>query len=462
MKQRLYILFFFLLFSIYSSAQQKAEHWLTIEETNYSLCNLSLNILHHPTLANNPWISIQIENKDAVTQNILNCYLEVKVKAYNINTEEVLKEGMFSTSDASELFDHLGQNPLEVPKLNPGLHTISSYISTRCSNILSIPNSKFIHTDMSIRFLLELEGTEKVKLEWDDLTFEFDWYSPNSQEINQIQNKLNILLQEPQNEVDNYFILKTLLNQAKIIEKITDETFVNSLEKYKNYPDQKIAILHFLNTTFSSNPSIKDYYKNKIKQKDALSLNDLKELPNLWDNDYSELLKNWLEVAPLNIQIRIYDILFLRQQKWIKDKSFCSDLSNILLEQYGDILYQLPDDLNEQQLRMWGSLATALGKTGDASAIGIICPFLENKKNLWGREMVLFTESLTAPRPTRVCDIALEAILNLQFRDKTLFYNKNGFSPPYVYGESEVIIENVRNKVISELINSNICSYKSR
>ena len=112
-----------------------------------------------------------------------------------------------------------------------------------------------------------------------------------------------------------------------------------------------------------------------------------------------------------------------------------------------------------EDLKLWGSLASALGKTGDSSAIGIICPFLKSKTELLTRDIIIFTESYTAPRPIRACDIALEAILHLQQKDVSLVYENSGFSPPYWNGEAEIIITRIRDTLIRDLEYSAACQF---
>ena len=454
--RKLYFLpLFIILFPFVGHTQN---HWLVIEEASYNNINFKLEVIHQPSLADSIWMRLVIDNQNPSPREILQSSIQIKLQAFE-QENQVIQKGMCSSTNPSEFFDDLEEHLFELEKLQPGKNIISRYPCAYGASILGIPTKHFYKVSASIHFTLQLGGEAPLQIDWDGIQFDMDWYRPNELQIKVLQGRLNSLIQQPSYNSSHFYRLSSCLKEEAIYSVLDNQTVIEALKIYENFPEGKLALLYFINDNFNKDKKILDYYEALIKSHNNVALTDLKSMPLLWKNSYLTLFWDWFQQANLGTQIRIIDILFLNQNKWIKNKNFCKQLSDHLLNTYSEILYALPEDLSTDDLKLWGSLASALGKTGDVASIGIICPFLQSKTELLTRDIIIFADSYEVPRPIRACDIALEAILHLQQKDVRLTYEKTGFFPPYWNGEAEIIITRVRDTLIRELGYSDVCRY---
>lgn len=456
MRKRLFIpLLFLLMYPFFGYTQN---HWLTIEEASYNQINFKLQVIHQPSLSNDSWIRLIVDNQSTSPQEIIQSSIKIKIQAFS-KSDDIVKQGMFSSENPSEFYDDLAESLFELEKLKLGENTISLYPSAYGASILGLPNDKFYTAKADVHFLLQLDGEEPLLVDWDGIQVDFEWYRPNELQIRQLQSKLNRLLQKPNYNSSHFYTLNSLLQEETIYQNLNNKNLILALDTYKGFPNSKLALLYFTNDIFYKDKKILNHYEDLIRTKNNIALTDLKSMPLIWKDSYITLLWDWMQAANLSTKLRIIDVLYLNQSKWIKNKAFTKQLSDHLLQYHGDILYALPENLSLEQLKLWASLATALGKTGDAAAIGILCPFLKSKTELLSRDIIIFSDSYEIPRPLRACDIALEAILLLQQKEVYQTYQKAGYLPPYWNGDAEIIITRIRDDLIREMGYSSTCQY---
>ncbi len=455
MKKRLLLFGIFLFIQCHFLSAQK-QHWINLEEATYNNIKIELQILHHPNLADQSWLRLVLDNQTDEEVLVKSCSLNVKVIAHK-DTDKIAAQGMFQSADFSIMQDSPNFSLFGDASLNVGQNCISKYPSAYCSYILGDPSIDSYNVDIEFYFAIQLEGKTPLSVELDGIQFSFDWFKTETNRYTYLQKRLDKIIASPSYQQNLFYSIKSLLKVEEVTEDIKPSKMIHAVNQYADFPNNKLAFLQFINQKFSKDKVILDYYEAQIQNRNINILNDLKEMPSVWKNEYTEHLLNWFLEGNMGIKMRILDVLFVHQAAWIKNDKISKQMSDELLKEHGHILYALPEQLNEADLSLWSSLATALGKTGDQNAIGILCPFLSSKKRLRSRNLLIDAESLEAPRPTRACDIALEAILHLQGKNTSDVYYKNGFFPPYYNGEAEVIIDRVRDNLIRELYQTDTC-----
>jgi len=438
-------------------AQEK--HWITIEEEDFEELSLALKIQHQPSLADEEWISVVINNKTKEDFLIQKARYQVNCSVFEKNGD-LVSEGSFTSYNPNEFLDDMTGNLLSEEKIKQGTSTISQYPSAYGAAILKMPKDKYYKVKATIFLSLDLVGKQNMSIQWEDINFEFDWYRPNERKMKGIQNRLQNLLQTPQIHPYHHHTLATLLQIDEISEKVTLQQLIAAKEKRHDFADGRIALVRHLNDKFKNEQVLKDHYFDKIKNHDVYGVNDLVEATDIWDKRYLEPLQAWYNKSNIGIMFRIMDILYPRQQQW-KKENISRALSDTLLAKYGDILFAVPDDLSDQDFIRWSSLAAILGKTGDPSAVGILCPFLSCKRQVLSQDIQIDPESMALPRPYRAKDLALDAILRLQNKNLENEYSKAGFKPPYYYGEIYIVTDRIRNQMIEQLRKENACDFKS-
>jgi len=437
--------------------QAQQDQWINVEEEDFEEFSLALKILHHPTLADDEWIKVEFNNKTGDPFKIEKASYVVKCVATDKN-DQIVKEGSFSSNNPSEFFDDITEDIIFDNVLHPGISNISHYPSAYGASILRMPKVGHYNVDASISLSLKLTNQQNFNIEWEDIHFEFSWFRPSSDAISSIEDKLRNTLESPSFNSYHHHTLFSLLSIDEIGSTISLEELLTAKDKRYDFSDGRTAIVRYLNSNYAKDKASKEHYLNSINNKDFIALTDLQEATNIWDDKMLDPLMEWYTNASPGVMIRIAEVLHARMDKIKNQEVVSRQLSDHLLEKYSDILYSTPEELSQQDLMMWASLSSILGKTGDATAIGIICPFLQSKKQLLSRDIQIDPSSEAVPSPVRVCDIALETILHLQHKNIDQVYRKSGFKPPYIYGEIEIVIERIRNNMINDMIQVSTCS----
>ncbi len=432
--------------------------WLTLEKEQFEDFMLSLEIIHHPSLADKEWLRVSLENKTNKPFSIQKAKYVVDCVVFDQNDKRI-KAGTFSSNNPSEFLDNAKYQIIPENFVHPGINHITKYPSAYASSILGVPKDKSYKVQATITLQLDLYAKGPVSIQWENIQFEFEWFRPSDSMLNTIQQELIELLQHPSIDPYHHHQLSCLLDVEDITEKVRIQDLLTAKNVRFDFQDGKEAILRHLNDKFAQDQLILDHFLTEIKQHNLIALEDLAIATTIWESDFLEPLLTWYENGNLSTRTKIVNVLHPRYEKWKGNPHVTRQLSDILLNDYSDILYAVPDSLSTEDLIFWGSLASLLGKTCDLEAIGILCPFLKNKTEIFNRSIYIDANSLHPPRPIRVCDIAVEAILNLQQANIDQSYRKKGFDPPYVYGEAEIIITRIRDEMALEFSCTDFCTF---
>lgn len=438
--------------TLQASSTTSGNTWKTIDEQFINGVTTKLKIRQSPSLKTRDWISLEFENNTAQSLLIENAFYTIDCKIYDQQGGKILKEGKIACRSASELLDKSLDSPFPMIELSPGNNISSFYPSILGSLLLSAPEQSTTFVEAQLQLHLQLKGSEApFTINWNDLSFAFEWIRPEPLEFSSLYQQLLDLLENPAFSTLHHYELLALLAVPEISKGVNCNTLIDALKKRGSRSDGRIAILYHLNDFFNEDKQVTNYYFDLLKNKNPLALEELTLAPEIWEDRFLEPLIEQYQNSNISQMNRIMNLLYLHQDSWIKADGIPAILSDLILYKFENIIYQMPEELDKHQLLTASLLLDMLGKTGNKEVLPIICPFLDEKERILDTGLVLDPNSMELPRPMRVCDHALEAILRLKEKDLIKVYKKEKFKPPYENGEAEIIISRIRDTLIKNL-----------
>ncbi len=442
----------FFLFILGVSAQSLlADNWQTVNAEDLDDVSISLQILEEPSLEKDTWIKFEFLNKRKENLKIKEASYNIAWYTLNGETEAYEIEGNLVTKDFTDVLNE-GLSGLPFNRtLPPGLSVISHYPSAYGAFLLGNPQTKNLPSQLIVSMTLELQGDENVTIIWDQIDFKFDWYPVKNKKITEA--KLVKALKEASAIPYHVLQLRALLEIQKESKILKAENLLKALDIRTGIEDGRNIVLTYLNAYFSNEKDVISFYKKKLTEgKDPYILHDLYIAPKIWSNEFKDILvEQYFACKHLSQKRKIIDILFKHKEIYKEDTHLGEKLASPILDQYESIIYEVPENLSEGKLLIWASAVSILGKLNNSEYLHLICPYLDSSTKILDGGVFIDANSEKIPRPLRVCDIALEAILNIQGKELHKEYIKNGFFPPYEYGEAQIVINKIRDKMVAEI-----------
>lgn len=437
------------LFSTLLFANPTVDHsWKTVEIEQKEGITARFKIRNNPNLTIKDWLSLEIDNQTKQTLFINHAMYSIDCEIYDKPGGQLLKSGKIASRNASELFDQALDSPLPMADLKPGINISSKYPSTIGAFLLSVPDRKKVFVKATLNLSMQISGQEQFILDWEAVAFDFEWFRPEPIEFSQLYQHLDTLLSTPVYSTLQHYELSTLLNQPEIAKGFSPKTLFIALRNRSSKEDGRLAILEFLNKHHADETLLLDYYHLLLQDADPMALQELAIADNIWDDRFLESLIAQYEAGTTGQMVRVMEVLYIHQEQWKNKENIPTILSDLTLYKFDEIIYENPVDLNRHQLLKISLVLDLLGKTGDKKMATIICPFLEEEERILDTGLQLDPNSMELPRPMRVCDNALEALMRLSEMDIIKTYKKAKFQPPYKNGDGEIIISRIRDQLI--------------
>lgn len=454
MKKLFKILPFFLFLgfgaNLIASSYTSQHPYKTIEEQSINGVNTKLKIKANPSLNVKNWISLEFENKTKESLIIDNASYAIDCKIYNKKGGKLINEGRIAVRSASELLDKSLDSPIPMNNLEPGNNISAAYPSLIGSILLSVPKENKVYVEATLQLNIQLIGQDKFNFNWEEIPFSFEWSRPEPIVFSDLYQHLNQLLDNPEYTTLHHFELLSLLSVPEVSKGVNVKTLIKGLKKRNGKEDGRIAILYYLNDHHSDEKVVLNYYLELLKAKDRTALSELNIAPDLWDDRFLEPLIEQYQNSNINSMHEVMNVLYTHQNKWIKKEGISAILSDLILYKYETIIYEDPSLLSKKELLTVSLLLDMLGKTGNKEIIPVVCPFVDEKERILDSGLVLDPNSLELPRPMRVCDNALEALMRLDNMNFIKTYKKKKYKPPYENGEAEIIISRIRDTLIKD------------
>lgn len=440
-----------LITSMVANSDPNTENWETIHSFSNGPLTFALKIKKAPNLSEKSWISIEVINETGEVLVIKNAHYKVELQSASENGK-IVSEGYFQIADPAELFNlESAPTPVETFLLPKGVTAESDRITALCGTILGYTKEP-LEIYGNFDFYLELEGNHRYVIAPETMEFSFFWEPMSASQEEAAVSDLNYLLRNPSGNSFEAHRLRDLLSISSIDKKINTEVLLTGLGLRRDKNAGRHVIAEFLDTHFAKSRMVKDYYAEHIAERDYRVLEDLKNSRELMIRNYVEPMVDWLQIANNSTKYHLLETLYEHRNAWPKSKDVSQTLSSIVLDNFGEILLTFPEEMNHSELVSWAAAAHMWSLTGDKNAMKDIQPFLSCEKTILGPDLMLDYNSFGLPRPNRVCDVALEAILRLQGADLEKAYESAGYRAPYHYGEGPIVIKRVRNELIQKLI----------
>lgn len=459
-----YSLLFLLLFTgislnaLSASIDTSDNPWEVIEEQNINGVSATLKLRGYPSIKVQNWVSIEFDNKTSKALLIESASYSIDCKVYDKKGGKLIKQGRIASRSAAELLDKSLDSPFPMMNLSPGLNVSSRYPSIVGAVLLAVPDQEQVYVEASLNLYAQLAGAESFVFNWEEIPFTFIWSRPQPVEFSDLYQHLNQLLAKPVNSSLHHYELLALLSAPEISKGIEIQTLLEALKKRSGKDDGRLAVLYHLNDHFNGEKDLLDYYFELLKAKDNRALEELSLADDIWDDRFLEPLITQYQEASVGQMYRIMDVLYTHQKSWVKKEGISTILSDLVLYKFENIIYEDPASLGKKELFTASLLIDILGKTGNKEVVPIICPFLKEKERILDTGLVLDPNSMELPRPMRVCDNALEALMRLENMDLIKAYKKAKYKPPYENGEAEIIVTRIRDNMIEDFQGKrNIC-----
>lgn len=424
--------------------------WDIVYEEQIKGVSIELKILDAPNLSDTSWIALEFENHTDQPLMIEDAFYKIDCRVYESKSNKEVRTGCLTSRSPAEVLDQTFAGPIPTVNLQPGKTVTTAYPSAFASALIGMPADEY-RIDANINLMIKFNVGKTFTFNWEDIEFDFYWKKSSAAELAIMKLRLNKLLERPEISPYQHHILYTLLSIDDISKDLSVDRLLMALQERSGKEDGRLAIIYFLNQKYNEDKELLTYYTEQLNQKNPQALTDLAEAPEIWDNRFLEPLIELYQSGNTGLMFRVMDVLYAHQKFWIKEEGISSILSDLILYKYEDIIYESPDRLSDENLLIWGMAVSMLGKTGNREVIPLICPYLNNKSRILDGGIVLDPESLDLPRPIRVCDNVLDALLRLQDKDLEKAYRKAGFEPPYSYGEAEIVVTRIRDKMIKDL-----------
>lgn len=424
--------------------------WEIIQEQNINGVSTTLKIRENPSLITKDWISLEFKNTTKQALLIENASYTIDCMVYTKKGGKLIKKGKITSLTSSELLDNSLDSPFPSSDLMPGTSISSKYPSIIGSVLLSAPQQEKIYVEATLKLNLKLSGAKTFVFNWEEIHFAFEWFRPEPLEFSTLYEGLNHLLENPVYSTLHHYELLAMLSVPEISKGINTPTLLNALKKRNGKEDGRLAILYYLNDHLNDDKAILDYYFELLKKSDPNAINELTRAQDIWDDSFLEPILNQYQNSNLRQMHQLMELLYMHQKSWIKKDGIPAILSDLLLYKHEDIIYKEPSELTKRELYTASLLLDMLGKTGNKEVIPIICPFTYETERILDSGLVLDPNSFELPRPMRVCDNALEALLRLYEKDIIKVYQKEKYRPPYKNGEAEIIITRIRDNLIKD------------
>jgi hypothetical protein len=260
-------------------------------------------------------------------------------------------------------------------------------------------------------------NNELVKLE--AKKFEFQWLHPDAMGIDAMRSQLLYLLANPRNAVQHTYILQALLAVPELAQAASAQQLLAAIGPREDSFSGREHVLEHLNNHYAGAPIVVDYFYSRIVDTDKRITEDLQRVPKIWDSRFLPALLNRFDVHGH----RWNDIFVILRQHGTPQRSdpqIASRLSNSLLR-FGWI-----DPRQQYAPSALASNLTLMGHTCDRNMIPQLTPYLNDTTQTIDLTQAGLRIDIRLP-PLRVCDHALEAILEILDGGSGKAYKAAGF-----------------------------------
>ena len=385
--------------------------WEKVNVAKDGQLEINVRFKKKASFADTQWLAIEFDNRSDEDINIKNARYRIESERFDIATEKPKSSGSLASGNEYDLFPHAWKSaPVADRIVKPGIYRMIDHPSLYSSALLGQPSKDGILVKATIHVSIEVNGKQTSS----DAQFEFQWLHLGEKGTAQMQTRLKSMLKNPRDVVQHAYILNAHLRIPGVSQAVTSEELIKALPQRTQAFSGRGYILEHINQNHAKDPSVIAYFHKRLKAADKLIADDLRQLPDIWHDDFLEPLVVLIEGDDKELH-NAFAVLGLHESPQKNDPQLARRLSAALTQKgFLDGLKFETDGqaaLASINLRLYG-------KTHDRDIIPKLAPLLDNKTQICDPKRLSFASAFDNPDlpalpPLRVCDHALEAILTI-------------------------------------------------
>jgi hypothetical protein len=275
------------------------------------------------------------------------------------------------------------------------------------------------------------------------VSFAFDWVPFDAADVDTMRRRLEAMLAGPSRYYHEVNLLGAYLDLLAVADGVTRDQLLAALRRRPegSTVNGRKPIAGHLAKRFATDPVVRDYYLDAFKSGhwNTVVL-DLLGSDGFW---HPSLVGPLADLCTTDGFTLALEILHEHSSDWVADGVLARRLSAAVLARCPLLRTRLAD-LKPEQLPDWAREVRQLALTGDKSLVANLQPALDDVRSCAQLEHVAWG---MLPRPTRVCDAALNAILTLLDGGIEAAYQDAGLSS----WSRGVALDKARDGMIAEL-----------
>lgn len=387
-----------------------------------------LKVLAKASLAETGWMALEFENQGEKALTVSDAHYWIRAEYSRLGAGQPGGSGSLASGNTYDLFPHAwATTPISPIILPPGkpyrtVEQPSDYSST----LLGLPTPAGLSVRARIFLAINLADGRHLRVaEQRGIPFAFDWIYPEEAGFQALRARLAQLLRTPENRPHHGNILGTYLGIPQVARVATVDDLVAGLAGRRQPFEGRSAVVAHLAKHYANDPAVTAYYRQRLKDGDAVVLSDLHQKA-LWAPFHVQPLVGLYESDPAKYAEAL-PVLHMYRDDWIKDDAIVQRLSAVVQKAY-PVVQQGAGRLKEGELNRWATAVENLSRTGDAAAIARLRLSLEDKRAFRSTKFLSMPADWRVP-PLRVCDVALDAILTLLDGSPEAAYRQAGPVP---------------------------------
>jgi hypothetical protein len=408
-----------------------------------------LKVLARPSLADTEWMALEFENKGKKPLTVEQAYYWMRAEHRHLGAGQVSGSGSLASGNTYDLFPHAwATRPVSRIVLHPGkTYRAVQQPSDYSSALLSLPPRGGLSVRGRVFLAVTLSGKRQIQpAEAAGVPFTFDWLYPNDAGFKVLQARLARLLRTPENRPHHSYILGTYLRIPQVARAATAGELVTALSRRREPFEGRAEVVAHVAKHFSKDPAVAAYYRQRLKDGDAVVFPDLRYAA-LWDRSHVKPLVGLYERDPR----KYHDALGILNQyraDWIQDHHIIRRLSAVV-RRTSTALGEDVRRLDKEGVGRWAEAIGRLSMTGDRSALVLLLPALDDKRAFASTRLMSLPWGHRVP-PLRVCDVALDATLTLLDGSPDETYRRVG-PMPFGGGNLDAAYAELRDRMITAL-----------
>jgi len=377
------------------------------------------------SIAETQWLAVEFNNTSGRPLEISQVWIHVNGECQEPSTHKYVQSG--GIADLNYL------TPALKP-LNTGVVTVAfgSTVS------LPSPRAGFV-VKAIVQGQVSLEhapvGDTSFEIPREGVPISFTWRYPNADEFESMRAELKHLLLNPKYESPHSTRLLSLFAMQEVAESMSLDDLLPALKRREGSMDGRDQISRQLAKRFSDAPMLRAYYHEarasfqeslEKARRDGTAEPYINRTPwwddlvphQVWKAEFAEFVLARYEAGDVCVGI---DKFVAYREQWIADPQYVARLSAAFLK-HQPILSRDVKKLSGKKLPDWYEAALEAAALRDTNIVKLLEPALRDKRTL---EIDLGSGGKFR---VRVCDHAVEAILEILDGDSWLAFAKAGIS----------------------------------